>query len=318
MNIIEIKGLRKVYRIGHEKVVALEQIDLNIPKGQICCILGTSGSGKSTLLNMLAGLEKPTKGSVLINGFNISELNERKLAKFRQKYLGFVFQSYNLLPALTALENVAMPLMFQGMSRKKRDAFAREMLLLVGLKSRLRHKPTEMSGGQQQRVGIARAFVGRPAIVFADEPTGNLDTKTTIEVMRLMVKIAREHNQTVVLVTHDNELSEFADRIVTLIDGKIVSDRINQFPLGDLPLPDPAADTPHTEGTVPTEAATPPTEETAPTEATVPPIEAAPPPTEATAPTEETPPPEDTAPPPTEAAASPEDAAREQTLVSNT
>lgn len=225
---ITVKNLRKVYRLGKEKVVALDSINLEIPKGQICCILGTSGSGKSTFLNQLAGLEKPTKGAVYINGTNVSKLNERQLAKFRQEHLGFIFQSYNLLPALTALENVAMPLMFKGVSRRKRDQRAKKLLELVGLRSRIKHKPTQMSGGQQQRVGIARAFVSNPGIIFADEPTGNLDTKTTVEVMQLMVRLAHEHNQTLVLVTHDSELAEFADRIVTLIDGKIVSDRINE------------------------------------------------------------------------------------------
>lgn len=226
--VIKVRNLRKVYRLGKEKVVALDNINLEVPAGQICCILGTSGSGKSTFLNQLAGLEKPTKGAVYINGTNISKLNERQLAKFRQQNLGFIFQSYNLLPALTALENVAMPLMFKGVSRRKRNKRAKELLALVGLKGRMKHKPTQMSGGQQQRVGIARAFVANPSIVFADEPTGNLDTKTTIEVMQLMVRLAHEHEQTLVLVTHDSELAEFADRIVTLIDGNIVSDRMNE------------------------------------------------------------------------------------------
>lgn len=225
--IIAVKNLRKVYSLGKEKVVALDCINLEIPKGQICCILGTSGSGKSTFLNQLAGLEKPTRGGVYINGTNISKLSERQLAKFRQKHLGFIFQSYNLLPALTALENVSMPLMFRGVSKRKRDKRAKAMLDAVGLKGRVRHKPTQMSGGQQQRVGIARAFVTKPDLIFADEPTGNLDTKTTVEVMQLMVKMAHENNETLVLVTHDSELAQFTDRIVTLIDGNIVSDRLN-------------------------------------------------------------------------------------------
>lgn len=227
-SIISVRNLRKVYRLGKEKVVALDSVNLEIPKGQICCILGTSGSGKSTFLNQLAGLEKPTKGAVYISGTNISKLNERQLAKFRQKHIGFIFQSYNLLPTLTALENVAMPLMFRGVSRRKRAKRAKELLALVGLKGRVKHRPTQMSGGQQQRVGIARAFVSKPSIIFADEPTGNLDTKTTVEVMQLMVRLAHESNQTLVLVTHDSELAEFADRIVTLIDGEIVGDRINE------------------------------------------------------------------------------------------
>lgn len=239
--IIQVRSLRKVYKLGKEKVVALDHIDLEIPKGQICCILGTSGSGKSTFLNQLAGLEKPTKGAVIIKGTNISRLNERQLARFRQRNLGFVFQSYNLLPALTAIENVAMPLMFRGIPQKRRNRRARELLELVGLKGRMKHKPTQMSGGQQQRVGIARAFVAKPAIVFADEPTGNLDTRTTLEVMQLMVDLAHENQQTLVLVTHDRELAEFADRIVTLIDGNIVSDKINEHPRTALPAPPPAS-----------------------------------------------------------------------------
>ncbi len=223
--IITIKGLRKVYRLGEEKVVALGRINLEIEKGSICCILGTSGSGKSTLLNMLAGLEKPTKGSVNILGQNISTMSERELAEFRQRHLGFVFQSYNLMERMTAAENVSMPLMFRGLGRSERQKAAIKMLKQVGLGTRYRHRPTQMSGGQQQRVGIARAFVGRPAIVFADEPTGNLDTKTTVEVMELIVDMARKNNQTIILVTHDTELADYADRIITLVDGAIVEDK---------------------------------------------------------------------------------------------
>ncbi|MBC8569328.1 ABC transporter ATP-binding protein [Zongyangia hominis] len=225
--IIEVKNLRKVYRIGTEKVVALQKIDLEIQKGEVCCILGTSGSGKSTLLNMLAGLEKPTRGQALLSGVDVTQLSERKLAKFRQRNVGFVFQSYNLMGGLTALENVAMPLTYQGVSRAKRNKRARAMLKAVGLGNRIYHKPTQMSGGQQQRVGIARAFVAKPKIVFADEPTGNLDTKTTMEVMELMVKMARKNNQTLVIVTHDPEISVFADRIVHITDGLIDSDKPN-------------------------------------------------------------------------------------------
>ena len=219
-----VKDLRKVYRLGNEKVVALNKINLQIDAGEIVCIIGTSGSGKSTLLNQLAGLEKPTKGSVHIFGKNISKMNENTLAKLRQKYIGFVFQSYNLLPMMTATENVAMPLMFKGVSKSVREKRAIKMLKAVGLGKRYKHKPTQMSGGQQQRVGIARAFSAKPKIVFADEPTGNLDTKTTMEVMELMVKLSRENEGTLIIVTHDKELSLFADRVITLIDGNILSD----------------------------------------------------------------------------------------------
>ncbi len=226
--IITIKDLRKVYKLGSEKVVALDNINLEIGKGQVCCILGTSGSGKSTLLNQLAGLEKPTRGAVYIGKNNISRFGEDRLAAFRQRNIGFIFQSYNLMASHTALENVAMPLMFRGMAKKKREKIAAHMLSEVGLKSRMHHRPSQMSGGQQQRVGIARAFVGKPKIIFADEPTGNLDTKTTIEVMAMMVRMCRQNHQTLILVTHDSYLAQYADRIVTLIDGKIVSDVENK------------------------------------------------------------------------------------------
>ena len=220
---VETVGLRKVYRVGDEKVVALDQIDLAIEKGQVCCILGTSGSGKSTLLNQLAGLEKPTRGTVRIRGKEISKMSEKQLALFRQRHIGFVFQSYNLMQGMTAVENVAMPLMFRRVPRKKREEAAREMLRQVGLGERLGHRPNEMSGGQQQRVGIARAFVADPEVVFADEPTGNLDTKTTREVMELFLRFAREKGTTIILVTHDRSLAEYCDRIVTISDGRIIS-----------------------------------------------------------------------------------------------
>ncbi len=222
--IITVRDLRKIYRVGMEKVVALDHINLEIGRGEICCILGPSGSGKSTLLNQLAGLEKPTGGDVLIGKKNISKMSENMLASFRQKNIGFIFQSYNLLAALTAIENVSLPLMFRGVPRRTRDKEAAEMLKRVGLKDRLRHKPNEMSGGQQQRVAIARAFVAKPKIVFADEPTGNLDTKTTVEIIRMLISITRENGLTFILVTHNSELAVFADRVITIRDGLIVSD----------------------------------------------------------------------------------------------
>ena len=224
--IIEVKGLRKEYPLGDETVVALKHIDLQIMRGEICCIFGTSGSGKSTLLNQLAGMEKPTRGEVRIGGVPISRLNEEQLAAFRQKHLGFVFQAYNLLPGLTATENVAMPLLFRGVPPAQREAAARKMPCRVGLSHRLDHYPGQMSGGQQQRAGIARAFLARPDVVFADEPTGNLDSKTTVEVMEMICGFARDFHQTIVLVTHDPEMAKYADRIVKLIDGEIVSDEV--------------------------------------------------------------------------------------------
>lgn len=221
IGIIDIENLRKVYRLGEEKVVALDCINLSIEKGEICCILGTSGSGKSTLLNMMAGLEKPTKGKIRIAGETISTMSENDLAKFRQKHVGFIFQSYNLMAPLTALENVSMPMMFRRVPKGKREKLAKDMLKAVGLGKHMLHKPSQMSGGQQQRVGIARAFVGAPDIIFADEPTGNLDSKTTKTVMELMVKMARERQQTLIIVTHDPHIAEYADKIVYILDGNV-------------------------------------------------------------------------------------------------
>ena len=227
-SIIKTVDLRKAYRVGNEKVVALGCINLEIEEGQVCCILGTSGSGKSTLLNQLAGLEKPTRGDVYIMGKNVSKMTEKQLAHFRQKSIGFVFQSYNLLPGMSAIENVAMPLTFRGIGKRKRTAIAKEMLKAVGLAERMKHTPSEMSGGQQQRVGIARAFAARPKVVFADEPTGNLDTKTTREIMELFLNFSRQQNITIVLVTHDRSLANYADRIVTIVDGAVIGDTPNK------------------------------------------------------------------------------------------
>lgn len=219
--IIEVKDLRKIFRLGKEKVIAIDHMDFEIHKGEICCILGTSGSGKSTLLNMMAGLEKPTKGYVKIKDHEVTKMNEKKLAIFRQKYVGFIFQSYNLMHALTALENVSLPLVFRGESKTKRDKEAKGLLEAVGLGTHLKHRPTQMSGGQQQRVGIARSFVGNPKVIFADEPTGNLDSKTSEEVLGIMEKMVREKEQTLVIVTHDKSVTKIADKIIHVLDGKI-------------------------------------------------------------------------------------------------
>lgn len=228
-DLIVLKNLRKVYKMGDEKIIALNSINLNIKRNEFVCLLGTSGSGKSTLLNMMAGLEKPTKGEIIINGHHLEKMNETQLTKFRQLNIGFVFQSYNLIPTLSAMENVSLGLTFKGVPKAKRDKMAKEMLENVGLGNRLHHKPSEMSGGQQQRVSIARAFVGKPKIVFADEPTGNLDTKTTFEVMDLITGMARENNQTLIIVTHDNEISSYAHRVVYIRDGNIEKITHNQI-----------------------------------------------------------------------------------------
>ncbi len=220
-NIIEVKNARKVYRMGKERISAVDDVSFTIKRGEFCCLYGASGSGKSTLLNLMAGIEKLTSGQIIIKGRNIHKMGEKGLAKFRQDNLGFVFQSYNLMNAMTALENVEMPLIFKRVGMKKRVKLAKDMLVKVGLGPRLKHKPKEMSGGQQQRVGIARAFVGNPEIVFADEPTGNLDSKTSKEVMDLIRGIASINHQTIVMVTHDRRLAEYADRIIHIFDGKI-------------------------------------------------------------------------------------------------
>ncbi|MCY1712996.1 ABC transporter ATP-binding protein [Caproiciproducens galactitolivorans] len=228
MSLICLKDIRKVYHVDKEKIVALGRISFSIEQGEICCVLGTSGSGKSTLLNIMAGLEKPSKGSITIDGMNVTDYSEKQWALFRQKYIGFVFQSYNLLPTLTAVENVAVPLMFKGIKKKERTKSAVHMLKMVRLGNRLMHKPTQMSGGQQQRVGIARAFVARPRIVFADEPTGNLDSKTSREVMELMVAMAKKYKETLIIVTHDTEIAKYADRIITIHDGSVQNDERNE------------------------------------------------------------------------------------------
>lgn len=226
--IIEVKNVKKIYRMGKEKICAVDDVSFEIQKGEFCCLLGTSGSGKSTLLNLMAGIEKLTSGQIIIKGKKIHKMSENSLARFRQRYLGFVFQSYNLMGSMTALENVEFPLVFKRVKTKQRKKMAKEMLVKVGLGARLNHKPKEMSGGQQQRVGIARAFVAKPEIVFADEPTGNLDSKTTMEVMKLIKNIAKDNNQTIVMVTHDRRLADFADRIIHILDGKIQSVEVKE------------------------------------------------------------------------------------------
>lgn len=220
--VITVKDLYKVYRIGDNKVRALNGVNFTINKGEFCAIVGTSGSGKSTLLNMLAGLEKPTKGEIIIAGEHIENKSESQLVKFRRKHIGFIFQSYNLMGTMNAVENVALPLVFQGVPKKERIKRARKMVHLVGLDKHWKHKPNQMSGGQQQRVGVARALVVEPNIIFADEPTGNLDSVTSEEIMALMRKVVEEKHQTLIMVTHDNQLAEYADKIIRIKDGKII------------------------------------------------------------------------------------------------
>ena len=220
--VINVKDLYKIYRVGETKVRALNGVSFTINRGDFCSIVGTSGSGKSTLLNMLAGLEKPTKGEIVIAGEHMEKKTENQLVAFRREHIGFIFQSFNLMGTMNAIENVALPLTFQGMDRKSRIRKAEEMLELVGLEKHKKHRPNQMSGGQQQRVGVARALVVEPEIIFADEPTGNLDSNTSVEVMNLMKKVVREKKQTLVMVTHDNYLAGFADLVLRIRDGKII------------------------------------------------------------------------------------------------
>ena len=224
--VIQVKNLYKLYRVGDSYVRALNGVNLEIRKGEFCSIVGTSGSGKSTLLNMLAGLEKPTRGEIIIAGEHLENKTENQLVRFRREHIGFIFQSFNLLGTMNAVENVALPLTFQGVDREIRLKRASRLLDLVGLTQRstvIRSTgPTQMSGGQQQRVGVARALVVNPEIIFADEPTGNLDSHTSKDVMELMQRVVREQKQTLVMVTHDNYLAGFADRIFHIIDGQIV------------------------------------------------------------------------------------------------
>ena len=220
--VIRVRDLYKIYRVGENRVRALNGVSFELYKGEFVAVVGTSGSGKSTLLNMMAGLEKPTKGEILIGRTHIEKLSEKQLVAFRRENVGFIFQSYNLLPTMNAVENVALPLSFRGVSRKERLKKALHYMKLVGVKDQAQHMPSQMSGGQQQRVGIARALVVDPKIIFADEPTGNLDSRTTMEVLRLMQRIVKERSQTLVMVTHDNNLASYADRRIRIVDGKIV------------------------------------------------------------------------------------------------
>lgn len=221
MSLIEVRDLKKYYKLGGTVIRALDGINIDINKGEFIALLGTSGSGKSTLLNMLAGLERPTKGTISYGNIDLTKLTESQITKFRNLNIGFVFQSYNLLPYLSAWENVALPLTFKGIPPSDRKREAAKILEAVGLSHRMNNKPNELSGGQQQRVSIARAFVGKPSIIFADEPTGNLDTKTSFEIMQLIKDIITENDQTFIMVTHDEEMTEFADRTLFMRDGKL-------------------------------------------------------------------------------------------------
>lgn len=219
--IISTHGLKKYYFVGESTVKALDGVDMTVNKGESVCIAGRSGSGKSTMLNMLAGLELPTSGTVQVASKRLESMNEKARIRFRRDDIGFVFQSYNLMPQYSALENVALPLAIRGAPLKLRNEIAEAMLVRVGLKEHIHHKPGELSGGQQQRVGIARAVITRPPIVLADEPTGNLDTGTSEETMELLTGLFRERGTTFILVSHDPGMRKYTDRTITFSDGRI-------------------------------------------------------------------------------------------------
>jgi putative ABC transport system ATP-binding protein len=224
--LITIKEIGRKYVIGSEVIHALKSVSLDINKGEFVALMGPSGSGKSTLMNILGCLDTPSSGTYILNGTNVSHMSDDALAEVRNKEIGFVFQTFNLLPRSTSLDNVALPLIYAGTSKKNRDARAAEALENVGLGNRMDHKPNELSGGQRQRVAVARALINNPSIILADEPTGNLDTKTSIEIMGLLEEIHRKGN-TIILVTHEEDIAQHAHRIVRMRDGLIENDYLN-------------------------------------------------------------------------------------------
>ncbi len=221
MYVIETINLRKRYQVGDSSVHAVDGVDLKVGEGEFVCISGRSGSGKSTLLSLLAGLESPTDGEVKLLGEHLEQMNEKERGRFRREHIGFIFQAYNLLPQFNAWENVAVPLEIRGIPLQERKEKAMEALEMVGLLDHAEHRPTELSGGQQQRISIARAIITRPGIIFADEPTGNLDSRTGTEIMDLLTKLFRKWGATFLVVSHDEDMNRYTDREVRLKDGKI-------------------------------------------------------------------------------------------------
>jgi len=224
--LITIKEIGRKYVIGSEVIHALKSVSLDIHKGEFVALMGPSGSGKSTLMNILGCLDTPSKGDYILNGTNVSQMTDNELAEVRNKEIGFVFQTFNLLPRSTSLDNVALPLIYAGAGKKERDERATQALENVGLGNRITHKPNELSGGQRQRVAVARALINNPSIILADEPTGNLDTKTSIEIMGLLEEIHSKGN-TIILVTHEEDIAQHAHRIVRMRDGLIEKDYVN-------------------------------------------------------------------------------------------
>ncbi|MEN6619026.1 MAG: ABC transporter ATP-binding protein [Rikenellaceae bacterium] len=227
VEIIKIHGIKKFYKVGNQEVKALNGVDITINKNEYVAIMGPSGSGKSTMMNILGCLDSPTSGSYILNGIDVSKMQDNDLAEVRNKEIGFIFQSFNLLPRYTALDNVALPLIYAGESKKNRENKARSALGSVDLTDRMHHKPNELSGGQRQRVAVARALVNNPSIILADEPTGNLDSKTSIDIMKLFEEIHDKGN-TIIIVTHEEDIAKHAKRIIRLRDGIIESDNVNE------------------------------------------------------------------------------------------
>lgn len=225
--LISVRDMCKVYNPGENEVRALDHVDLEMEKGEFVAIIGHSGSGKSTLMNMLGCLDVPTSGSYFLNGKDVSVMKDNQLSEIRNQEIGFIFQGFNLISNLTALENVELPLIYRGIGRAKRHKLAKEALIRVGLEKRMEHKPSEMSGGQQQRVAIARAIAAQPPVILADEPTGNLDSASTREIMDIL-KGLHKAGRSIILITHDNEIAEQAKRVVRILDGKIVEDYYNK------------------------------------------------------------------------------------------
>jgi putative ABC transport system ATP-binding protein len=231
MALIEVNNVTKVYKLGDEEVRALDGVSLTIEKGELVAIMGPSGSGKSTLMAILGGLDVPTSGNYFLEGRQVEKMNDNQLADIRSHQIGFVFQQFNLLPRTKAIENVMLPLLYNGLRGRKRIERARQVLELVGLGDRMNHKPNQLSGGQQQRVAIARALVNSPAILLADEPTGNLDSKTGAEIIALFQNLHKEQSQTVIFVTHDSFIARHTNRVIRLADGIVVADEPVQEPL---------------------------------------------------------------------------------------
>lgn len=227
MSLIKITNIKRDFQLGNEIINVLKGIDLTINKGEYVALMGPSGSGKSTLMNLLGCLDTPTSGTYILNGNDVSQMTDDSLAEIRNKEIGFVFQTFNLLPRTTALDNVALPMIYAGYSKSERKIRATEVLTQVGLENRMDHEPNQLSGGQRQRVAVARALVNKPSIILADEPTGNLDSKTSVEIMNLFNEIHANGN-TVILVTHEEDIAAYAHRIIRLRDGLVESDTINK------------------------------------------------------------------------------------------